>query len=68
MIILIEPVFMGSCETSYVERVGNFLTVAINVIDNWCKLGILTHLSTYECYVYVFWGENFDGYPSFVNL
>ena len=50
---LIEPLFMDSCEINYVPICVTGLTVYIKIVNNQWQLGIIAHLSTYQCYVYV---------------
>ena len=58
-----ETVYIESYEMNQVTRGGRVLTGYINVMNEKWQLGLLTNLSTYECYVYVFIWEPINGYP-----
>ena len=68
MMKLTEINFMEYCEMYYAPRGGKGLEVAIKVMYIQWKLGILAHISTYDCYVYVFTWELCDDYPRWYHL
>ena len=52
---------------NYVPRGGTGLTAAINIMNNKWQLGILTHISTNGCYVYISKGNMIEGYHNLLH-
>ena len=63
----LAPRFIESCDMKYVPKCGKYLSGG-NVADNRWQLGILEHLSKYECYVYAFTGGIHSGFPRLFHL
>ena len=63
-----ESNFMEYCEMNYVSRGGTGLSVAIKIMINKWQLGIIKHLSTNKCYLYLTTGQLIEGYLAISHL
>ena len=49
-----KTILIDYFEYNYLQRRGKGLSAAIKIIDYKWKLGVLAHISAYECYFYSF--------------